>query len=142
MGVHDPVEALEERGPQQVHVARADDERHAVPDEPVGHGRVSLLAALVVVELEDGRRDAGRCGPLERPRAGLVRRDRRDGQPRVDQRLQVRALARDEHADHVTRPITSPAPASAAGTTAHIPIPTLNTRRCSSSLTPCSVSHA
>ena len=142
MRVHDPVEALEERGPQQVHVPGADDQRHAVSDEPVGHGRVSLLAALVVVELERRARDSGRLGPLERPRTGSVRGDRRHGQPRVDQRLQVRALARDEHADHVTRPITSPAPASAAGTTAHIPIPTLNTRRCSSSLTPCSLSHA
>ena len=40
------------------------------------------------------------------------------------------------------RPITWPAPASAAGTTAHIPMPTLKTRRCSSSSTPCSVSQA
>ena len=47
--VHDSFEAVEERRPQQLHVPGADDERYALADEPAGHGRVSLLAALEVV---------------------------------------------------------------------------------------------
>ena len=112
--VHDAArEALEEAAPQQVHVPGADDEVDAVLDQPVGHRRVARLAVGVVVELEGGGRDPGRPRPLERPRIGLVARDRDDRQALVDQRLQVRPLAADEHADHVSRPITVPAPASA-----------------------------
>ena len=47
--------------------------------------------------------------PLERTRPGAVRRHRDDREPVVDQRLEVRALAGDEDADHArtTLPITS-----------------------------------
>ncbi len=49
-----------------------------------------------------------------------VRRDRDDGELGVEQRLQVRALAADQHADHASTilPIASSPAASAAGTTA------------------------
>ena len=67
MRVDDPAgEALEEGRAQQVHVAGADDEVDAVLREPVGHRRVALLAARVVVELEDRGRDSRGLGPLER----------------------------------------------------------------------------
>ena len=141
--VHDAAgEALEEAAPQQVHVPGAHDQVDPVLDQPVGHRRVARVAVGVVVELESRRRDPGRSRPLERPRIGVVARDRDDRQALVDQRLQVRPLAADEHADHVSRPITVPAAASASGTTAHIPMPTLKTRRCSSSATPCSSSQS
>ena len=63
-----------------------------------------------------------------------VRRDGGDRQAVVDQRLQVRAVPGDEDADHAIRPITS-SPGSGAATTAHQPIPRLNTRRSSASST-------
>ena len=44
------------------------------------------------------------------------------GKPVVDQRLEVRPLAGDEHADHAIRPITC-RPARRSGTTAHIADP-------------------
>ena len=94
-------EALEEAAPQQVHVPGADDQVDAVLDQPVGHRRVARLAVVEVVELEGGGRDPGRLRPLERARVGLVAGDRDDRQALVDQRLQVRALAADEDADHV-----------------------------------------
>ena len=56
------------------------------------------------------------AGPLERARVLPVRRHRPDRQPGVDQRLEVRPLAADEHADHSIRPITRRPAAS--GTTA------------------------
>ena len=136
------LEPLQEARPQQVHVTGADDESHAFAHQPIGHRRVSLLAALVVVELEDARRDPCCLGADERAGIRLVRGHRLNRQSVVDQGLQVRPLAGDEDADHATLPMTWPAEASLAGTTAHIPMPTLKTRRCSSSLTPCSVSQA
>ena len=135
---------------EQVHVAGADDQLDAAALEPVGHRRVPRRPVGVVVELEDGRLDAGRLGALERPHAGPVRGDRDDREARVEQRLQVRPGAGDEHADHPNRtpspgstaPITSPSPASPAGTTAQKPIPQLKTRSSSSSSTPCSASQS
>src|SRR5437764_3155472 len=138
--VDDPVgEPLEERLRQQMHVAREDDEVNAAKLEPVGELRVAVRAIRVALEREDARRDAGGARPFERSHAVLIRRHACDREPRVDQRLQVRPLAADEDTDHRSSPITS-APGGGSATTAHIPIPTLKTRRCSSSPIPCSVS--
>ena len=117
--VDDPLaEAVEERRRQQVHVARADDQPHAPLLEPVRHRGVPLHAVVVVLERERGGGDARGRRPLERARVGPVGRDGAHGQPRVEQRLEVRALAADEHSDQVILPITSSPAASAAGTTA------------------------
>src|SRR6266550_1393828 len=135
-------ETLEKGGCQQVHVARADNELDALFFQPRRHGPIARLAAVELLELEHG------CGDARMPRAGerldatLVGRDGRDGQSFVDECLEIGAGARDEDADHTSLPITVPAAASSAGTTAHIPTPRLKTRRCSSSETPCSVSQA
>src|SRR5581483_3559659 len=78
--------------------------------------------------------DTRRGGAVERARLRVVRSDRGDRQAGVDQRLQVRAFAGDEDADHATSPITS-SPGSAAATIAQKPMPRLKTRRSSSSST-------
>ena len=134
MDVDDPVrKTVEERRRQQVHVPRQHDDLDAVLLEPGRHHEVALLARVVAVERERRSRDARGPGPLERARLLPVRRHRPDRQPGVDQRLEVRPLAADEHADHSMRPITRwPA---ASGTTAQYPIPRLKTRRSSSSAT-------
>ena len=114
-------EAFEERGREQVHVAGADDDADAVLLEPVRHRRVALLPVGEALQLERARGDAGRAGPVERAHALLVRRDRDDRQLRVEERLEVRALAAHEDADHAGTilPMTrSSRPASASGTTA------------------------
>ena len=112
--VDDPLgEAVEERRRQQVHVAGADDEPTPCSCEPVRHRRVALLAVGELVERETPR-------PAPRPRSarssarapGRFDATARDRQPGVEQRLQVRALAADEHADHAAtiRPITRSSP--------------------------------
>src|SRR6185503_14903004 len=102
-----------------------------VARQPRAHRAVPVLAVDVVVQVEDGGRDPGGGGALQRAGAGAVRRDRDDGQVRVDQRLEVRAGAADEHSDHATRPMTRWSPGS--GRTATKPMPRLKTRRSSSS---------
>ena len=97
-----------------MHVAGADDELDAVRLEPLRERDVALLAARVV------RRAAKTAVAMFAASArssartpALVRGDRGDRQPRVEQRLEVRPLAADEHADHAIRPITrSPGSAS------------------------------
>ncbi len=124
-------EALEESGCEDVHVTGADDECGALLDEPARHREVSCLARLEVGQLEYGHGDSRPSRPLERVRAGHVARDARDRQAGVDQRLEVRARAGDEDADHESEKTTPPEPrsirpiavrplptASAAGTTA------------------------
>ena len=127
-------EAVEERLRQQMHVPGEDDELDAVLLEPGCEHEVALGPVGVAVERERRGRDAGLARADERVRVAPVRRDRRDRQPRVEQRLQVGAVAADEHADHAIRPITV-SPGAGSATTAHQPIPRLKTRRSSSSST-------
>ena len=82
-------------------------------------GELDFAATCVgLVDRERLRRDTRRSGSLERAgtRTAAGHRDHR--QPFVDQRLQVRPLARDQDADHACSilPISSPSPGS--GTTA------------------------
>ena len=112
--VHDPVpEAVEERRSQQLHEARQHDQLDIQLLEPGRHDEIALLPARMAVEAEGGRGDAGGTGALQRIRVLPARRDGDDGQAGVDQRLEVRPVAADEHADHSTRPITSSSPGSA-----------------------------
>src|ERR687891_1354380 len=146
---------VEERLRQELHVAGARHDLHAAAREPGAHCAVAFLTGREDVELEDRRLDAGAARPVERLHARLVRGHGGDREPVVDHGLQARAAPRDEDADHrsvqatpsipcSSRPITrKPAlAASSAGTTAQYPMPRLKTRRCSSSGTPCSSSHA
>ena len=73
--------------------------------QPAGHRSVAFAAVGVVAELEGRRREVVRS--LERGRVAPVARDRDDGQPGVEQSLQIRAGAADEDADHASAPITS-----------------------------------
>ena len=61
--------------------------------EPVAHRTITRFARVEFVELEDGRRDPRTLGSIECAHAGLVRRDGHDRESRVEQRLEVRALA-------------------------------------------------
>jgi hypothetical protein len=76
--------------------------------EPVRHRRVALLTVGELVERKRRRGNLGRLGTLQCPHSLPVRRHRCDGQPGVEQRLQVRALTADEDADHAstTLPMT------------------------------------
>ena len=74
--------------------------RTLVPFEPGGHGDVAGLARLEGREREHVRRDAGGARAFERPGSLGARGDGDDGQAVVEQRLEVRALPRHEHADH------------------------------------------
>ena len=113
MDVHDAVrEAGEERGAQELHVARAHYEVDAVPFEPVGHRRVARLAVGMVAQEEDTGSDTRASRALERSSVGSVGRDRNHRKLHVEQRLQVRALPAHEDADHVRTmvPIWRPSP--------------------------------
>ena len=117
--VHDPArKPLEEPRREEMHVTGAHDELDPLRIEPVRERRVTRVSVLELVEREHGARHSGRRRTLERSRPGHVGRDRHDRQALVEQRLQVRPLARDQDADHVRtmRPITSSSPGS--GTTA------------------------
>src|SRR3989440_8957390 len=98
-----PGEALYERGAEQLHEAREDHEVDAPLRKPVAEGGIALLPAPVAPSLENARLDAGiRCS-RESARIRVVRPDGDDLDPltglhRVDQRLEVRSLARDEDA--------------------------------------------
>ena len=107
--VHDPAgEAVDERLAQQVHVAGADHERHALRFEPAAHRVVPLLSRLEVLQRKASCGDTGPPRALQRRRCRPVRRDAGDGEAGVEQRLEVRALAGDQDADHAAtiRPIT------------------------------------
>ena len=94
VGVHDGAGvAVEERAPEQMHVPGENDEVDTVLAEPACQRGVARLASLVLRAVEDRRRDARRLRTGERRHAGHVRRDGRDRQLRVDQRLQVRSRA-------------------------------------------------
>ncbi len=118
--VDDPArEALEEACGEELHVAGADDELDAVLLEPVGHRQCRAPRGRRSRRARRRGRDPGRARRARaRARLGPVRGDRGDRQAGVDQRLQVRALAADEHADHARstiRPITSCPSRPAAG---------------------------
>ena len=99
-------EAIEERRREEVHVAGEHDEANAVAAQPVGHRGVALRA--VGVRRRARTRLSARRVRARARRVVPVARDGDDGQPRVEQRLQVRAGAADEDADHaVSVPITS-----------------------------------
>ena len=85
-------ETSEERRPEQVHVAGADDELDALFLEPVRHRRVSRVSIGEPLERKRRRRDAHGLGTLERSCPRDVRRDRDDRQPRIEKRLQIRPL--------------------------------------------------
>ena len=117
MDVDDPLrEALEERRREQVHVAGADDEAHALLLEPVRHRRVALLAVGVVGQLEGGRGNARRARALERPRARRgSRRRRTTGNPASSSacRFEPSPLTRTPITLATIRPITRSSPGSA-----------------------------
>src|SRR4249920_211841 len=149
MDVHDPPrEPVEERGRKDPHVAGQHDDLGAVLVEEVrGLGGVG----------RGDHRDAGPLGPADSGRLGPARDDAGDVDVGgVDQRLEIRALARDEDADlqrrvtpspSITLPATNPGvpPRSSAvsatstdsGTTTQAkPRPMLKTRHISSFSTP------
>ena len=105
MQVEHPVrKALQEAARQDAHEARADHELDVALREPVGHRAVASLAlAAVLGEREDRARDARRAGALQRERLAVARAHagdrRRPPVHALDQRLQVRARARDQHAE-------------------------------------------
>ena len=97
-------EAREERRVEELHVAGEHDELDAALRQPVGDRRVAGRAAVEVGDREHARRHAGVRRPLERPGAGLVRADGDDidvatAVELVEDGLQVRAVARRQHAD-------------------------------------------
>ena len=131
MDVDHPVrEPRQERRREDVQVAGADHDLDALRREPAGHRQIALLARRVILEPEDCVRHARALGTLQGERPGDVACHRDDGQPAVEQRLEVRPRARDEDADQSeketpatpasTRPMTgTPAEAtSPAGTIA------------------------
>src|SRR5262249_40233985 len=132
-------EAFEEGSCEEVHVAGEDDEIDATKLQPIGDLSIARGAVRKPFEREDATRDASSIGASERGCVGSVGGDRRDREAGIDQRLQVGPLARHQDSDHASAPITS-APSGASGTTAHRPMPRLNTRRNSSSSTPRSAS--
>ncbi len=84
--------AGEEPGREEMHVPGADDELDAVPGQPVGDGGVAFIAVRVLLEWEGAGGHAGTVSPVERVSAAAVGGDRDDGESRVEQRLEVRAL--------------------------------------------------
>src|SRR6185437_14138089 len=103
MNVHHTLrEAVEEGGGEQVHVARQHDEVDATQLEPVCDVAVACVTVCVLSEVEDARRNTGSLCSLERADRGAIGRNGGDRKPRVDERLQVAALARDEDADHAS----------------------------------------
>ena len=61
--------------------------------QPLRHRRVARVAIGEPLERERRRRDAHSLGTLERSCSRDVRRNRDDGQPCIEQRLQIRPLA-------------------------------------------------
>ena len=120
-----------------MHVPGEHDQVDPAELQPVGHLAVTCRPIRIALHFEDTRGQACRLRAGERPGIGAIRCDGRERQPGLDHRLQIRPLARYEHANHASSPITSVS-GGGSGTTAHIPIPTLKTLRSSSSSTPCS----
>ena len=93
MDVHHTLrKTLQERGSQEVHVPRADDELDIVCLEPVRHRPVARFSIRIVLEREDVGRDARSLGPRQRLCPTRVGGDRRYGEGSVEQCLQVRPL--------------------------------------------------
>jgi hypothetical protein len=98
-------ERVEQHVRHDAHEAREDDVVHVVADEHLDDGRVEVLAVSVAAMVDDDRRDLLRLGALEAAGGRDVRDDdadlrvelaRGDG---VEDRLEVRAAAREEHAE-------------------------------------------
>src|SRR5207253_10068501 len=123
-----------------LHVTGEHDAAAAAQLEPVGELAIARGTIRVAAHSEDAVRDSGGVGACGPAGVGAIRGDGCDRQSGVDQGLQIRYLAGDEHADHASSPMTI-ASGGASGMTAHMPMPTLKTRRSSSSSIPCSVSH-
>ena len=98
---HAVAEAPQEGGVEQRHVPGQDHELDAVLLQPVRDRGVALRAGAEGVAREDARGDARVGRAPQRPRRGLVRGHRDDvglvAVDRLEQRLEVRALARGEH---------------------------------------------
>ena len=115
--VHDaPAEDLEEARTQEMHVAGEHRELHAALEEPAGERLVALARGRRTQP--PSKTAVGMPAAAARSSArtpGSIRRDRDDRQAGVDQRLEVRPLAADEHADHprTTLPMTCSSPGSA-----------------------------
>jgi len=96
---------LEQRGADEPHEARETHEGHAARRELAGEGAIEGVAAGKRAVIDDHRLDAGAARPLEPAGIGAIRNDDGDRRAqtafgnRVDERLQVAATARDEHAD-------------------------------------------
>ncbi len=112
MDVQDPPgKAVQKRLAEQAHVAGENDELHAALPEPLRQLLVSAFTALELGRRERASLDAGLCGAVQAFRLRVVGGDRDDRQAGVEQRLQVRSLAADQHADHRISPITRSPPA-------------------------------
>ena len=104
MDVEDPVgEARHEAGVEDRHVAGEHHELDPLLGQPVAHGGVARGARPELRAQEDPRRHARGPGALERARRGLIAGHGDDldlaAVDAVEQRLEVRALARGEDAD-------------------------------------------
>ena len=105
MHVHDAAgEAADEGGREQLHEAREHHKLRAALLEPVAERLVAQHAVGLVGQREDRRLHPRGLGPLEAARLRPARRHAHDLDAvlpvdRVEQRLQVRPLTRDEDCD-------------------------------------------
>src|SRR3954470_4056508 len=103
-----PREAADEGRAEDLHEAREHDQLDPALLEPVRERAVALRAVGVVARGEDGRRNARGSSALQPAGLRAIGDDCHDLDPvapmrRVEDRLEVRALARDHHRDpHVT----------------------------------------
>jgi hypothetical protein len=102
--VHDPsAEAAYEAGRQELHEAREHHELHVARLQPGRERLVTASAIRLVREREHRRLDARRLRALEAARLRAAGGDSRDLDVRaleiIDQRLEVRPLAGDQHCD-------------------------------------------
>src|SRR5947209_11731969 len=97
-------EAANELRSEHLHETRQNEQVDLVLLEPVGHRVVALAAVAEVARAEDACLDVGDASALEAARVRPVGRHAHDldavaAVDLVEDRLQVRALARDEDAD-------------------------------------------
>jgi hypothetical protein len=107
-----PGEGVEQHRRHEAHEARHADPLDAVCAEEVDQGGVVGLPGLSLARREPLRGDAGGAGALEAVGVALVRHDQGHTETRgrtrgVDQRLQVRAGAADQHRDRDGHTITA-----------------------------------
>ena len=93
-------EAIEKRRREEVHVTGEDDQVDPAQLEPLGQLAIAGLTVGIAVELEDAVRNSRCVGAFECGCVAAVGRHGGDRQAGVDQRLQVRSVAGDEHPDH------------------------------------------